>query len=137
HEPSARPPEGGFAPPGGQRDSAKGSTMNPPRGRPKEGSLPLGRALWLAFLIACAVVVAITRFTADMSAFLPASPTAAQQLLVDQLRHGPVARLLLLAIEGPQESAPQRAELSQALVARLRDAPGFASVANGAALPGS
>ena len=61
-----------------------------------------------------------------MSAFLPSSPTAEQQLLVDQLRHGPVARLLLLAIDGPPETAPQRARLSQALAreaarcARLR-----------------
>ena len=102
--------------------------MSPPHGR---------RALWLAFVVACLVLIANTRFTADMSAFLPSSPTAAQQLLVDQLRHGPVARLLLLAIEGPRETAPQRARLSQALAARLRDAPGFASVANGAALPGS
>ena len=97
----------------------------------------LGQALWLAFVVACVAVVASTRFTADMSAFLPASPTAAQQLLVDQLRHGPVARLLLLAIEGPPQTAPARARLSQALTERLRDAPGFASVTNGTALPGS
>ena len=74
------------------------------------------RSIWLAFVLACIVVVANTRFTADMSAFLPASPTAAQQLLVDQLRHGPVARLLLLAIEGTPETAGERARLSQALV---------------------
>ena len=94
-------------------------------------------ALWLAFVVACLAVVASTRFTADMSAFLPASPTAAQQLLVDQLRHGPVARLLLLAIEGPPETAPERARLSQALTDRLRDAPALATVTNGTALPGS
>ena len=96
-----------------------------------------GRLLWLAFVLACIAVVATTRFTADMSAFLPATPTAAQQLLVDQLRHGPVARLLLLALEGPPQTAGERARLSQALVERLRDAPGFASVTNGAAPPGS
>ena len=96
-----------------------------------------GRLLWLAFVLACSAVVATTRFTADMSAFLPAAPTAAQQLLVDQLRHGPVARLLLLALEGPPETAGERARLSQELVERLRDAPGFASVTNGATPPDS
>jgi predicted exporter len=97
----------------------------------------LARLLWLAFVLACAAIVANTRFIADMSAFLPASPSAEQQLLVDQLRHGPVARLLLLAIEGPPETAAARARTSEAMTARLRETPGFASVSNGAALPGS
>lgn len=93
-------------------------------------------AIWLAFVVACLAVISGTRFTADMSAFLPASPTAAQQLLVDQLRHGPVARVLLLAIEGSPETAPQRARLSAALTQRLRDAGAFSSVSNGTQLPG-
>ncbi|MBA3477845.1 MAG: MMPL family transporter, partial [Lautropia sp.] len=92
--------------------------------------------LWLGLVAACLLVISGTRFTADMSAFLPASPTAAQQLLVDQLRHGPVARVLLLAIAGPAPSAPQRAQLSQALTQKLRGAEGFAAVTNGAQLPG-
>ena len=37
-----------------------------------------------------------------MSAFLPRSPNAAQQILVDQLREGVVSRLILLAIEGAE-----------------------------------
>jgi predicted exporter len=92
-------------------------------------------ALWVAFVVACLTVVSGTRFTADMSAFLPASPTAAQQLLVDQLRHGPLARMLLLAVHGSAETAAERAQLSQALAQRLRQAPGFASVSNGLQLP--
>jgi predicted exporter len=93
--------------------------------------------LWLVFVFACLAVISGTRFTADMSAFLPASPTAAQQLLVDQLRHGPVARVLLLAISGPEQTAPQRAQLSRELTSRLGAAEGFAAVTNGTQLPGS
>lgn len=93
-------------------------------------------AIWLGLVLACLAVISNTRFTADMSAFLPASPTAAQQLLVDQLRHGPVARLLLLAIEGSPETAPQRARLSRTLATRLTDSGHFATVSNGAQLPG-
>lgn len=88
-------------------------------------------AIWAAFVVACLVVVSGTRFTADMSAFLPASPTAAQQLLVDQLRHGPVARLLLIAIAGEPDTAVHRADLSRQLTLRLRAEPGFESVNNG------
>ena len=92
-------------------------------------------AVWLAFVAAFLAVVSGTRFTADMSAFLPASPTAAQQLLVDQLRHGPVARMLLLAVSGARETGAQRAQLSQALAQKLRESPAFASVTNGMQLP--
>lgn len=109
----------------------------PEGGAPSRARIALRLALWLGFVVACLAVVAGTRFTADMSAFLPASPTAAQQLLVDQLRHGPVARVLLLAVTGPPETAAKRAQLSQSLATRLGKAEGFASVTNGAGLPGS
>ena len=98
--------------------------------------MKLRLAIWLAFVVACLALVSGTRFTADMSAFLPASPTAAQRLLVDQLRHGPVARVLLLAIHGSPETAPQRARLSQALAQGLREADAFSSVVNGTQPPG-
>src|SRR5690606_7776761 len=99
------------------------------------GVMKLRLATWLAFVLACLAVVVDTRFTADMSAFLPASPTAAQQLLVDQLRHGPVSRLLLVAIEGEPESSGERAAMSRALVDTLAPDPAFATVANGARPP--
>ncbi len=38
--PRGRPKEGSL-PPGGKARSAKGAHMSPPRSRPKEGSLPL------------------------------------------------------------------------------------------------
>ncbi|WP_199902166.1 MMPL family transporter [Azospirillum sp. B506] len=86
-------------------------------------------ALWLAGLIACGLLVTRTPVTADLSAFLPRSPSAAQQLLVDQLRDGVVSRLILVAIEG---DAPDRLTgLSRALAARLRGNPLVAAVENG------
>jgi predicted exporter len=84
---------------------------------------------WLAGLAACAVLIAKAEFSADMSAFLPRSPSPEQQVLVEQLRDGVVSRLILLGIEG---DAPDRlAHISRRLAASLRAAEGFASVVNG------
>ena len=85
--------------------------------------------LWLAFLALCGWIAARSHYTADMSAFLPRSPTAAQQILVDQLREGVVSRVLLVGIEGAQ---PQiLARLSAALAQRLAQAHELAYVNNG------
>ncbi|NMG54449.1 MMPL family transporter [Aromatoleum aromaticum] len=84
---------------------------------------------WLAFVGLSVAVVSQTRFTSDLSAFLPASPTAEQQVLVDQLRDGMVSRLLLLGIEGGD--AATRAALSRELARRLRTDTAFGVVANG------
>lgn len=85
---------------------------------------------WIALLALCIAIIARTGFTTDMSAFLPRSPTPAQQLLVDQLRDGVVSRLLLVGIEGaPQETL---AEISKALGERLRKQSAFLAVSNGA-----
>ena len=88
-------------------------------------------AAWLAALALAAGVAAGARYTADLSAFLPRSPSPAQQLLVDQLRDGVVGRVMLLAIEGADAAA--RAALSRSLAARLRGDARFAYIANGAA----
>ncbi len=87
--------------------------------------------LWLLAMLAGAAVVWNSRFTADMSFFLPARPTAEQQVLVDQLKEGAVARLLMVAIEGGD--ATQRAALSRDLRGRLAKMPEFAAVQNGEA----
>ncbi|CAI10133.1 conserved hypothetical protein [Aromatoleum aromaticum EbN1] len=84
---------------------------------------------WLAFVGLSVAVVSQTRFTSDLSAFLPASPTAEQQVLVDQLRDGMVSRLLLLGIEGGD--AATRSALSRELARRLRADTAFGVVANG------
>jgi predicted exporter len=84
---------------------------------------------WLALVLACAAIVARTPFTTDLSAFLPRSPSPAQQVLVDELRDGVVSRLVLVAIEG---APPERlAEASRRLAAALRASGRFASVGNG------
>jgi predicted exporter len=85
--------------------------------------------VWLVFLLACAVVISRTTFTADLSAFLPRSPSAGQRVLVDQLRDGLVSRLILVGIEGGDPAA--RAALSRDLAATLRGDAQFASVNNG------
>lgn len=96
-------------------------------------SAPAVRAflLWLLAMLAGAIIVWNSRFTADMSFFLPAEPSAEQQVLVDQLKEGTVSRLLMLAIGGGD--AGQRAALSRDLRRRLGQMPEFVSVQNGEA----
>jgi len=84
---------------------------------------------WAAFVLACIAVVGHATFTADLSAFLPRSPTPAQQLLVEQLRDGVVSRLMLIGIEG---AAPEAlAQASKRLAVELRKQERFVSVDNG------
>ncbi len=85
--------------------------------------------LWLAFILACGVVISRSRVTTDLSAFLPRSPTPAQQLLLEQIRDGLASRLILVGIEGAD--APTRARLSKQIARRLRAEPAFVSVNNG------
>jgi predicted exporter len=86
-------------------------------------------ALWLVGLLVGCGIIARTTFSTDMSAFLPRSPSPAQQILVDQLRQGVVSRLILLAIEGAPTEA--LAALSQAMANDLRADPAFGIVSNG------
>ena len=99
--------------------------MNP---LPKKGR---GFAIlaWLGFVLACGGVIGRASFTEDMSAFLPASPTQEQRLLVSMLKDGMVARLILVGIEGGD--AATRAELSKLMAKRLRDDPDFSLISNG------
>jgi predicted exporter len=86
-------------------------------------------AIWIVGLLAGCAIIARTNFSADMSAFLPRSPSPAQRILVDQLREGVVSRLILLAIEGAP--ADTLATLSKALAGELRADPAFGIVSNG------
>jgi len=88
--------------------------------------------IWLALLIVALSIVARGRFSADFSAFLPSAPTPQQQVLVDQLQNGVVARLLLLGIEGG--TGATRIAASQQLAARLRAQAEFVAVNNGEAI---
>jgi predicted exporter len=88
-------------------------------------------AVWLALVALSVVIVARARYSADLSAFLPRSPSATQQLLVQQLQDGLASRLILIGIEGAD--APTRAQVSRALAANLRTRPEFVSLSNGEA----
>ncbi len=90
----------------------------------------LASGVWLAFVTACIFVIARTQFSTDLAAFLPRSPTPAQQILVDELRDGVVSRLILIGIEGaPQD---RLAAVSRGLAAGLEHDARFAYLANGA-----
>jgi len=86
-------------------------------------------SVWLALVALALLVVARARYSADLSAFLPRSPSAAQQLLVQQLQDGLASRLILVGIEGADGAT--RARLSRALATRLRARAEFVSVSNG------
>src|SRR5882757_8314013 len=86
-------------------------------------------AVWGAFVLVALVIVIFARYTTDLSAFLPRSPTATQRLLVDQLREGIASRLILVGIEGAD--AAERARISMAMARRLRTDPQFVAVSNG------
>lgn len=86
-------------------------------------------AVWLGALAACVAVIVHTRFSADLSAFLPAAPDPRQRALIEQLKSGVAARTLLIGIRGGEAS--QRAAASRALAGRLRADGAFEQVLNG------
>ena len=94
----------------------------PPRRR-------LTLALWLALLLGCALIAARSHYVADLSAFLPSAPTAEQAVLLDQVKNGVAAKLLLIGIEGGD--AGQRAEASRQLAGAMRKSGLFEAVGNG------
>ena len=85
-----------------------------------------------AALLALLAVLALraVKVESDFGAFLPASATPEQGLLNEQLRHGLVSRMVLVALEGPEEK--ELAAASRALALRLERSPQFESVSNGA-----
>lgn len=85
--------------------------------------------VWLALMLASVLVIVQTRFVADLSAFMPKVPSARQQMLIDQLRDGAIARIVLVGIEGGD--AAERGRLSRLMVSELAHNPRFTSVQNG------
>ncbi|NJN46652.1 MAG: MMPL family transporter [Candidatus Competibacteraceae bacterium] len=84
---------------------------------------------WLAFMALCSwLMLAHTPVTTDLTLFIPKSDTQAE-LLLEQLRSGPTARLILLGLEGGTEQ--ERAETSRRLAEQLRTTGLFVRVANG------
>jgi predicted exporter len=88
-----------------------------------------GTVVW-ALLAAVAAGIALHAiYTADLSAFLPRTPSATQRLLVQQLREGPAAHFIIAAVGGGD--APTRARVSAAIAEALRGGAAFVSVSNG------
>ena len=89
----------------------------------------LAVALWALSILAAIGITVRTHFVADLSAFLPRSPSAEQAVLLDQLRSGIAARLVLIGIEGGTPEARSSASLTYAKT--LRTSGLFDAVHNG------
>lgn len=89
----------------------------------------LALLVWLLLVAACGWFISRATISTDLQAFLPHSPSPAQQLLVDQLRDGVVSRLILVALEGADQNA--LAELSREVAQRLVGDSAFTYVNNG------
>lgn len=90
---------------------------------------------WLALLLGGAWF-SLTRVSVvnDMAAFLPREEGLEQTVVLDALREGPAARLIIVALSGATDTA-HLAAASRALAARLRGDTHFLRVVNGPAVP--
>jgi len=86
-------------------------------------------ALWLVAIVIAAGITLRTHYVADLSAFLPSTPSAEQAVLLDQLRTGVASRLVLIGIEGGTPS--MRTDASLQLAQALRKSGAFDAVHNG------
>ncbi len=94
--------------------------------------IPVG--LWLVcLLLSLCIVAAKTRISSDLSQFFPRADTPYEQLLLQELREGPAARLILLAIEGGAER--DKADASKRLADALQQSGLFKQVINSERLP--
>jgi len=85
---------------------------------------------WAMVMAIGVLAIVQARFSADLSAFLPANPDARQQMLIEQLQSGVASRSLLIGIEGGAD-AKQRAEVSRGMAKVLRASGLFEQVQNG------
>lgn len=97
---------------------------------PGRRRVALALGLWLLALAAGIALIARTHFSADLSAFLPASPDARQQVLIEQLQSGIASRTIFIGIEGGRDAA-QRAAVSRAVAGAMRRSRLFDLVQNG------
>lgn len=86
-------------------------------------------ATWLAILLVGSLLIITAKFTANLSEFLPRSPTAQQAVLNEQLRQGVLSRQIMISIDG--SDAAIRAKLSNDLVRKLQGTTAFTSINNG------
>jgi len=85
--------------------------------------------LWLLLILISVVIADRTRFSADLSAFMPSDPTANQQVFVDQLQRGVASQLILIGLEGTETET--LALISREMSQQLRATNEFTSVNNG------
>lgn len=85
--------------------------------------------VWLVLLAVAVLVIVRSPFSADLTAFLPASPDTRQRVLIEQIHSGLPARTLLLGISGGDAVA--RANASRDLARGLRASGHFDQVNNG------
>lgn len=86
--------------------------------------------VWLVFMaIGAWIALFRTPVSTDLTHFLPKKAGVAEQILVEQLRHGVASRLLPMAVVGSGET--DLAEVSRQLAERLRKNEAFARVDNG------
>jgi predicted exporter len=85
--------------------------------------------LWAAALALALLQITRTPFTADLSAFLPATTDAQQRVLIEQIKSGAPARTLFIGIAGG--SADARVAASKQLAAAMRASGRFDQVSNG------
>jgi predicted exporter len=105
--------------------------LTPPEGLQRAAVLLRRGVLvvWLACVAAAIGIAWRTHYVADLSAFLPSTPSAEQAVLLDQLRSGVAARLALIGLEGGTPAARQQA--SRQLAQALRESGTFDAVHNG------
>jgi Predicted exporter len=90
----------------------------------------LAVGVWLLCTLASAwLALTKTPVANDLTLFMPSATTPAERLLLNQLRQGPAARMILIAVEGGTEQ--DRAATSRALVHLLRETKLFIRVLNG------
>jgi predicted exporter len=103
--------------------------MNGPLSRFAELARRHAPALWLLCIAIATVITVRTNYVADLSAFLPSTPSAEQAVLLDQLKSGVAARLVLMGVEGG--TAEQRSNASLQFGQVLRKSGEFDAVHNG------
>ena len=97
---------------------------------PSRGRRTAVLLVWLLAVLAGVAVISRTHFSADLSAFLPASPDARQRVLIEQLQSGVASRTLMMGLEGGKD-AKQRADVSRALGKGMRASGLYEQVQNG------
>ncbi|VTU19981.1 hopanoid biosynthesis associated RND transporter like protein HpnN [Variovorax sp. SRS16] len=97
---------------------------------PSRRHVALALGIWLLMLLVGITLIARTHFSADLSAFLPESPDARQRVLIEQLQSGIASRTIFIGIEGGKDAA-QRAVVSRAVAASMRESRLFDQVQNG------